>query len=232
MPAPRTRPAILLTGFGPFPGVRVNASSILVSALAPIAARAFPGFCVEHHELATEWAAGTARLVDLVQTVRPLVALHFGVSHKAAGFVIETRSYNQRSAVVDNCGVKPEPACLAAGAPETLFATLPAGLIASRLRSRGLPVEISRDAGRYLCNAALFHSLELARQDRWPMRASGFIHLPHQLHARDHLRGSQLTLPQAIEGGLEIIGACLGAISSKQVRRSAPISFAHQIAWR
>jgi pyroglutamyl-peptidase len=218
MPAPRSRPTILLTGFGPFPRVAVNASWTLVEKLAPVAARAFPSFHIEAEQLATEWHGGTAQLVDLVEAVRPTVALHFGVSHKATGFVIETRGYNQQSAVADACGTTPEPDCLALGAPDMLPAQLPAGLIADRLRRRGLPVEISRDAGRYLCNAALYYSLDIARSERWPMRASGFIHLPTQLHQRLHVRDSRLTLPRAIEGGLEIIAACVGAVPVQRAR--------------
>lgn len=211
MTHPRNRPTVLLTGFGPFPGVDVNASWIMVQRLAPAVARAFPSYRVEAEQLATEWDSGTAQLIELIEQARPVVALHFGVSRKATGFVIETRGHNQQSAVEDARGTKPKPNCLISGAPDTLPAQLPAGLIAARLRRRGLPVEISRDAGRYLCNAALYHSLEIARSERWPLRASGFIHLPVSLHPRLHERSSQLTLPQAIEGGLEIIAACLGA---------------------
>jgi pyroglutamyl-peptidase len=222
MPLARSRPTIILTGFGPFPGVPVNASWTLVRRLAPVAARAFPGYRVEAAELDTEWLRGPAQLVDLIERVQPTVALHFGVSRKATGFVIEMRGYNAQSAVADACGLTPGPDCLAKGAPDMLTAQVPASLIAARLRRRGLPVEISRDAGRYLCNAALFHSLDIARQDRWPVRASGFIHLPTELHERMHLRGSQLTLPEAIEGGLEIIGACLGAVPMKRAHTAHP----------
>jgi pyroglutamyl-peptidase len=204
------RPTILLTGFGPFPSVPVNASWQLVERLAPAARRAFPGYRFEAHMLSTEWHGGTHRLVELLDATRPVVALHFGVSRKASGFVIETRGYNEHSAVVDACGVTPEAGnCLVHDAPATLSAQLPASLIAHRLRHHSLPVEISRDAGRYLCNAALYHSLEVARRHGGGVRA-GFIHLPLSIDERRHVGGSRLTMPRAITGGLEIIGACLG----------------------
>ena len=215
MPAPArpssySRPTILLTGFGPFPNVPVNASWTLVERLAPAARRAFPGYRIVAEMLSTEWHGGTRRLVELFEATGPEVALHFGVSRKASGFVIETRGYNEHSAVADACGVTPEAGNrLVLDGPATLVAQLPASLIAHRLRLRGLPVEISRDAGRYLCNAALYHSLDAARR-RTEASCAGFIHLPLVLDERQHTRGSRLTMPRAVEGGLTIIGACIG----------------------
>ena len=204
------RPTILLTGYGPFPGVPVNASWAVVQALAPAAVRAFPGFRVHHEMLSTEWHGGTQRIVALLEETRPVLAVHFGVSSRASGFVLEARGFNERSAVEDACGHTPERgACLVAQGPESLGTRLPLGLIAHRLRAKGLPVEHSRNAGRYLCNAALYHSLETARRYNWPMK-SGFIHLPTAIGKRRHEGDSKLTMAQAVTGGLEIIAASLG----------------------
>lgn len=205
-----SRPTILLTGFGPFPGVPVNASWAVVQALAPRAARAFPGFHVRHEMLSTEWYGGTQRIVALLEETRPVLAVHFGVSSRASGFVLEARGVNERSAVEDACGHTPERGdCLMGDGPESLDASLPLALIAHRLRAKGLPVKHSRDAGRYLCNAALYHSLDTGRRQGWPMR-SGFIHLPTAIGKRHHEGDSKLTMAQAVSGGLEIIAASLG----------------------
>ncbi len=204
------RPTVLLTGFGPFPSVLVNASWTVVQKLAPAAARAFPGYRIHHEMLSTEWFGGTQRIVELLEATQPVLALHFGVSSRASGFVIEARGYNERSAVADACGHTPERGdCLVGEGPESLASRLPLSLIAHRLRAKGLPVEISRDAGRYLCNAALYHSLDTVRRRDWSIR-SGFIHLPVIIDKRLHVGGSKLTMQQAVTGGLEIIAACLG----------------------
>ena len=210
MPRSHPRPTILLTGFGPFPGVPVNASWAVVQELAPRAARAFPGFRVRHEMLSTEWHGGTQRIVALLEETRPVVAVHFGVSSRATGFVLEARGFNERSAVPDACGHTPERGdCLLDDGPACLATSLPLGLIAHRLRAKGLPVEHSRDAGRYLCNAALYHSLDTGRRSQWPMK-SGFIHLPTTIGKRRREGGAELTMAQAITGGLEIIAASLG----------------------
>ena len=211
----RNRPVILVTGFGPFPGAPRNASSLLADALAKAAVRRLPGFTVHAETLPTEWHAGPARLAELLAALDPVVTIHFGVSHRARGFVVETRAHNARQNSLDACGAAPGSLCVADDGPDVLSATLPTGLISERLRRRGLPVQLSRDAGGYLCNAVLYHSLDTARRSgqtgRGPRR--GFIHIPDRLVTGKGVgarRASACLLDwsDAVEGGLEILTTC------------------------
>ena len=208
----RDRPVILLTGFGPFPGAPRNASSLLVAELARLAPRRLPGFAVYAETLPTEWNAGPARLSGLLEQLDPAVVLHFGVSHRARGFVVETRARNQRDRVEDACGQEPANVCVADGGPEEIAATLPTGLIVERLRRMGLPVQLSRDAGGYLCNAILYHSLSEGRRRAEPGLGPrrGFVHIPDRLagERRGGVRRSHASLLDwgtAVEGGLAIM---------------------------
>ena len=208
------RPVILLTGFGPFPGIAANATSHLVPKIAAAAQEAFSGVRIECHILPTEWELGLAQVGHLYGRLQPGLALHFGVSGRATGFEIETRGRNVCSQSKDAAGCLPQHPCLTAEGPEFLPATLPAAHIVERLRRRGIPAQVSRDAGGYLCNALLYRTLEIARAGVAPPR-SGFIHLPSSLvHERSPARGPlascRLTWRDVIEGGVEIIAACLG----------------------
>jgi pyroglutamyl-peptidase len=217
----KDRPVILITGFGSFPTVAANASSILVPRIAETARCALPGITVAASILPTEWEAGLTRLAALVERLKPTVALHFGVSGRATGFEIETRGRNRCSLSEDAAGKLPSDTRLSADGPEYLQATLPAAHIVMRLRRRGLPAQISRDAGGYLCNALLYRSLEIARHSSLPNR-TGFIHLPASLvgERRPSLEpriAGRLTWNEVVEGGLEILSATLG-------RRLVPIA--------
>lgn len=210
----KDRPVILLTGFGPFPTVAANASSVLVPRLADTAQRAFPGLAITSHVVPTEWRAGLARIERLYWEHQPAIALHFGVSSRATGFEIETRARNACCKSQDAAGFTPDLECLTPTGPEFLASPLPASHIVDRLRRRGLPASISRDAGKYLCNALLYRALEIGRARGVPTRA-GFIHLPSSLvHERRPTRGPltscRLDWDDVVEGGLEIIAACLG----------------------
>jgi pyroglutamyl-peptidase len=221
---PNDRPVILITGFGSFPTVAANATSVLVPRIAETARHALPGITVAASILPTEWEAGLAQLSALVERLKPTVSLHFGVSGRATGFEIETRGRNRCSLSEDAAGKLPSDIRLSADGPEYLQATLPAAYIVTRLRRRGLPAQISRDAGGYLCNALLYHSLEIARRSSLPGR-TGFIHLPANLigERRPSLEprvAGRLTWSDVVEGGLEILSATLG-------RRLVPAAQGH-----
>ncbi len=209
------RTTVLLTGFGPFPSVPANATSILVPRLAEAARTAFPGIVFETRTLPTEWAAGIEHLDGCYREVAPAIALHFGVSSRARGFEIEARGRNRLAFVPDAAGVFPSAPVLRANGHEFLSSTVPVSAIVSRLRRRGLPAFVSRDAGGYLCNAALYTALDMARRTSRDHRI-GFIHVPSSLLVEErrptfgaHPR-CPLTWPETIDGGLEIIGAVLG----------------------
>jgi pyroglutamyl-peptidase len=214
MPPPSDRPLVLLTGFGPFPTVGANATSILVPRIAEAARRAVPGIVVSHHVLPTEWETSLALLEELTRRLRPALALHFGVSGRANGFEIETRGRNRCSLSEDAAGRLPAAEHVSAHGPEFLPATLPAAHIVTRLRRRGLPARISRDAGGYLCNALLYRSLEIAQVHGAPGR-SGFVHLPANLvnerrPAYEPRTGTRLSWDDVVDGSIEILAAALG----------------------
>jgi pyroglutamyl-peptidase len=209
------RTTVLLTGFGPFPSVPANATSILVPRLAEAARARFPGIVFETRTLPTEWTAGIEHLCDLYEGMAPSVALHFGVSSRARGFEVEARGRNRLAYLPDASGIFPSAPVLRANGQEFLASTVPVGAIVDRLRRRGIPAFISRDAGAYLCNAALYSALDIARRGARDHRI-GFIHVPATLllDERRRVLGTHprcpLTWRDAIDGGLEIIGAVLG----------------------
>lgn len=217
--APETaRPAIVLTGFGPFPGVPDNATALLVPRLAKAARDLFPAYDVVAEILPTEWIAAPQKLADLLARPGTVLALHFGVSRQAEGFQIELVGRNQCKAMADAAGNTPAVECLLEDGPAELASTLPAERIVQRLTKLGVPARTSTDAGGFLCNALLYHSLAAAGTLDKP-HLVGFVHLPADLtgHGADGRRphpDCRLDMRGAIAGGLEIIAACLESIGS------------------
>lgn len=208
------KPIVLLTGFGPFPNVPANATSFLVPKIAEVASDAFAGVRIECHIIATEWGAGLFHVSQLYRHLRPSLAVHFGVSRRASGFEVETRARNFCSQSKDAAGFMPDGARVSPYGPDYMMSTLPTSHIVSRLRRRGIPASLSRDAGGYLCNALLYRAQELARESAVPMR-SGFIHLPSTLinernPSRGPLGSCALGWRDVVDGGLEAIAASLG----------------------
>lgn len=197
---------LLLTGFGPFPGVPDNLSARLVRRLAPRARERFPGLDVHAAILPVTWTEAPRRLHRLIERHQPDIALHFGVSAAATGFVIETCAQNIAAAKPDARRSTPAAATLSETRPGKLEATLEIARILHALDSQGFPAILSNDAGHYLCNAILYASLDLAEQTRQaserPAHRAAFIHIP-AAPPRD------LDLPRLLAGSLEIIATAL-----------------------
>jgi pyroglutamyl-peptidase len=227
------RTVVLLTGFGPFPTVPRNATQWLVPHVAAHARRVFPDIHVEPVIVPTSWDDAPRLIADLVEAIDPDIALHFGVSGRAKGFELETRAFNTTAEIPDIHGNKSSPKPLIKKGADLRLARFPANEIVARLRARNIPAIVSRDAGRYLCNAVLYHALHTLRRKEHAVRC-GFVHVPTRLARARALIGSAETLDhygtwtgdlpdlphpaprspltwnEAIIGSLDIIAACLG----------------------
>lgn len=201
------RPTILITGFGPFPGVERNATAMLVPRLAAAARRRFDGLGVATAILPTDWHAAPVALSRHLDRARPGIAVHFGVSRAARGFVIETLGRNERRDSADAAGRRPHSRSVVDDGPPSRASSLPVDDIVARLAAHGHPVSTSDDAGGYLCNAILYHSLGHSVTSSIPRRA-GFVHVPADLGEPC----APLSVRAAVAGGLEILEACLERI--------------------
>lgn len=202
-----TAPTILLTGFGPFPGVSDNATARLVPELAQRARAEFAHHVFHTEILDTAWASAPQRVADLIALHRPALALHFGVARDARGFQIERLAQNACRIAADVTGCVPATATLDHGGPDTRTSGLDAEAVAAHLAALGYPVSLSDDAGAYLCNAVLYHSLASAQtvtEASGTACCSGFIHIPADLAS------PPLSFQMALEGSLEIVRLCLG----------------------
>jgi pyroglutamyl-peptidase len=207
------RQTIVLTGFGPYPGIPVNASATLVVRLAKTTRTRFPTHDTVHDVLPSQWEEAPDRLKKLVDPKTVDLVLHFGVAQNARGFQLELVGRNLQSPLPDSAGDLPKSARVIEEGPELLATTLPAERIAARLMRRGLPCATSHNAGTYLCNALLYHSLAAAHGAEDPHLA-GFVHIPaslvgHGPDAMDPHPDCPLDWRTAVLGSVEIIAACL-----------------------
>ena len=222
------RTSVLMTGFGPFPGVPMNATMALLPELQQAAPALFPGLRFVSAVLATEWANAPLRLEQLLAEHRPDLVLHFGVSTRARGLEVEARARNHRAPSPDAAGRLPAHDKCALDGAEHVATTLPVAHIVARLRRLGIKAFASRDAGSYLCNATLYHSLLCARAA--PERRVGFIHVPAALGCRAAGIGVQaLSWEEAIAGSLEVLAVCLRPTLRPTLRpmgRASPVRLA------
>jgi pyroglutamyl-peptidase len=194
------RSTVLLTGFGPFPGVPSNASADLVRKVVRVARRALPEFNFAVAVLPTEWTRAPRLIAALHRRHRPILALHFGVASGAESIRLEMEARNSCRPSLDAADALPPASVLSVDGPSARHSTIAVKAIAKELSARGYPASVSDDAGGYLCNAVLYHSLALA-EARGGCQV-GFVHIPPDLSEPSQMAG-------AIAGAIEIIKIAL-----------------------
>lgn len=191
----RRPPKILLTGFDPFGGERVNPSLEVARALDGVHVGAA---VVVALGLPVAYAEGAAGLVRAVETLSPVLVVGLGQSSGAAGLVLERVAVNLSDAdPPDNTGAVLHDTPVIADAPTAYLSTLPLRRMLAALHGAGFPASLSNSAGSYVCNHVFFTQQHLLARRAVP---GGFIHLPllpHQAVGRPGLPSMPLDLQVA-----------------------------------
>lgn len=168
---------ILLTGFGAFPGARINPSTTLVNALALRHKARCARFGIELHTafLPVEFSSLPMALREVSESVSPHAILHVGLAGRRRQISVELVGRNRLSLLHPDAARKLPLASRICQGPEVLKSSLPAQHLLQLFRTRALPASLSIHAGDYVCNQTLYLSLAWA-QDRGIK--AGFIHIP------------------------------------------------------
>ena len=166
---------VLLTGFGPFPGVPFNPSAVLIKALAGRQRPAFAGITRTTHIFATAYEAVDHDLPKLFAQ-KPDIVLMFGLAGSRRHVCIETRARNAVSLLFpDASGHRAERGLIVPHGQSALRGNAPFADLLGALHGSGIPSRLSRDAGRYLCNYLYWRALERADGGSALVQ---FIHIP------------------------------------------------------
>lgn len=171
---------ILVTGFGPFPGAPFNPSGALVKRLARsmTARMKLSGVRLECRILPTVYATIASDLARLETELAPDAMIHFGLAGRRRNVTVEVRAHNRfRPLSFDAAGRLPPAQLLEEGAPFTRPVKAGPARLAAQM-ARVTPTGLSNDAGAYVCNQTLWHSLARAGE-----RPAVFIHIPRPCRA-------------------------------------------------
>ncbi len=206
---------ILLTGFEPFAGSRVNPSEQ--------AARALDGAIIAGQEircaiLPVDGQRAPQALMDALAQHSPKAVLCLGEAAGRACVSIERVAVNLLDyRIADNAGQQVVDQAVIAGCPAAYFVTLPTRRMYERLLAEGIPCELSLSAGAFLCNQVLYALLHFAEQDGRNSPLGGFIHLPSlpQQTAERLLTGKAAQANMGLETSLRAVRAALEVIAEE-----------------
>ena len=165
---------ILVTGFDPFGGEKVNPAYEAVKLLPDTIA----GAEVIKLEIPTVFSKSGPAVEAGIQAHHPDVVLNVGQAGGRACVTIERVAINLAEArIPDNAGEQPMDEPLQAEGPAAYFTTLPIKAMVKNVRDHGLPCHISYTAGTYVCNCVMYNVLHMAAT-KYPNIRAGFIHVP------------------------------------------------------
>ena len=164
---------LLVTGFGPFPGVRHNPSGQIALAIGRSARLKRQGVRIAAHELIVTYAA-LPDLVELIDREKPDAILMFGIAARTKQPRLERRGENRtRPLSVDASGTRPKSRKLDETAPLVRNVRVALEPLRLAIQRQGFKPTLSNNAGAYLCNAVLFTAL-----GKRPDAPCIFVHVP------------------------------------------------------
>lgn len=168
---------ILLTGFNPFAGLKMNPSQLIVEEIV-LRAKGLSDIELIGEVLPTEFEAAGNRIQELIHSIMPEIILSLGVSSRQNELHLERVALNiDDSSLPDNAGFSPEEKPIVNNGPLTYVSNMPLYYFKTELQKKGVPVKISNYAGTYVCNHVFYLALHQINKS-YIDTICGFIHVP------------------------------------------------------
>ena len=166
---------ILVTGFDPFGGEKVNPALEAVKSLPS-----------EIHGAEVHWVAiptvfyqSAEVLESEIVRYQPDAVLCIGQAGGRASLTPERVAINQDDArIPDNDGNQPIDTPIRLDGEAAYFSTLPIKAMVQAIKEVGLPATVSNTAGTFVCNHLMYQALYLADK-KFPNMRAGFMHIPY-----------------------------------------------------
>ena len=164
---------IIVTGFDPFGGEKINPSIECVKALPGI-----KGVELIRLELPTVFKESAKRLNEVINEVKPDAVLSVGQAGGRPGITMERIAINVDDArIPDNISQQPIDEIIQTEGAAAYFSTLPIKRIVNAIREAGISAEVSNSAGTFVCNHIMYQALFAATKAEKTFKA-GFMHIP------------------------------------------------------
>ncbi len=166
---------ILLTGFEPFAGEKLNPSW---EAVRRIGNEKIEGLEIETLRLPTVFGRAIEVAIQVIGRFDPDIVICIGQAGGRSEIGIERVAINVNDAgIKDNEGNQPVDEPIAKGGPTAYWSTLPIKSLVRAIREEGIPAGVSNSAGTYVCNNIMYGILNYLAGEGINSRA-GLIHIP------------------------------------------------------
>ena len=166
---------ILVTGFDPFGGEKVNPALEVIKLL--------PKKVGENEvrilEIPTVYRKSVEKIEKEIESYKPDYVLSIGQAGGRASISIERVAINiDDFRIKDNEGNQPIDENIFEDGENAYFSTLPIKSIQDELSKNNIPSSISNTAGTFVCNH-VFYGVRYLVEKKYKGKKSGFIHIPY-----------------------------------------------------
>lgn len=166
---------VLITGFAPFGGEKINPSWQAVKRLPDT----IDGVKIIKKQIPVSFRGSVNDLDKLIKEYNPDVIIAVGEAGGRAAVSIERVAINVDDArIPDNDNYQPKNIKISINGKNAYFSKLPIYQIQEAIQAQGIPAYISDSAGTYVCNHVMYHLLEVLSK-KYPNKIAGFIHVPY-----------------------------------------------------
>lgn len=165
---------VLITGFEPFGGEKVNPALEAVKMLPDT----IGGAKVVKLEVPTVFKKSIKRLDECIEKEKPDITICVGQAGGRFDITVERVAINVDDArIPDNENNSPADEKIFEDGENAYFATLPIKAIVKNITDAGIPASVSDSAGTFVCNHLMYGLLYLIDK-KYNNMTGGFIHVP------------------------------------------------------
>ena len=164
---------LLITGFEPFGGEKINPSWQAVEALP----ERVGNYALTKLLVPVLFGEAADRVIAAADALSPDVIISVGQAAGRDAITPEMVGINLRYAKIpDNSGYEPKDEKISEDGERAYFSTLPVRKIAEFINDAGISAQVSYSAGAYVCNDLLYTLLKRFENTATKV---GFIHVPY-----------------------------------------------------
>lgn len=187
---------ILVTGFDPFGGEKINPAIEAVKRLP----NEIAGNKIIKLEVPTIFYQSADVVRKAIEKENPEMVINVGQAGGRGAITPERIAINfQSGSTPDNSGKGPKEGKIQVDGLDGYFTQLPIKKMVTDIRHAGIPAQISNSAGTYVCNH-LFYEIQYLIHHDYPDLKGGFIHIPYLPSQTKNGRYPSMSLENMVVG--------------------------------
>ncbi|WP_141995142.1 pyroglutamyl-peptidase I [Bacillus sp. B4EP4a] len=188
---------VLLTGFEPFGGERVNPSW---EAVKQLHGEVIDDVTLVAEQIPTVFGKSVAVMEQLIQQHNPDIVICVGQAGGRLHITPERVAINMDDArIPDNQGNQPIDEPITDKGPVAYWSTIPIKRIVENMKESNIPASVSHTAGTFVCNHIFYGLMDYITRTSSSIRG-GFIHIPFIPEQTINKEAPSLSLETIVKG--------------------------------